>query len=103
MTGLIDPATSRWDTVTADLSRLLGSLVGDEPEAWRIAIAAYESQRPLSAAERDLLPVLDRSGVVLSAGTWIQRLLAGNAPIGPNLLARLRSIASRLETLRVEG
>lgn len=99
VTGLIDPSASRCDSVATDLARLLGSLIGDDAPAWDLALAAYENERPLSAVERQLIPLLDKSGVVLSAWTWIERLSTSpTADLGsPRLLRRLRDMADRLE------
>lgn len=98
VTGLIDPSAARIDTVAADLARLLGSLIGDDAEAWILALAAYNHERPLAPAELRLVPLLDQSGVVLSAWTWIERLSTPVADLlSPRLLTRLRAIAERLE------
>lgn len=99
VTGLIDPSAARIDTIATDLARLLGSFVGDGAEAWEFAINAYHDVRPLPAAERRLIPLLDQSGVVLSAWTWIERLSQSSASThgSPRLLQRLRVIAGRLE------
>ncbi len=72
--GLIDFAAMGLDTVAADLARLLGSMSRPEHPYWNAALAAYETLRPLSAAESQLLAWLDRSLVVAAAGTWVQRL-----------------------------
>ena len=46
VSGIVDPAAARTDTVAADISRLVGSLVGDDPRGWTVALAAYQSVRP---------------------------------------------------------
>lgn len=98
VTGLIDPSAARIDTVAADLARLLGSLIGDGAEAWDFALAEYRQERPLAPAELRLVPLLDQSGVVLSAWTWIEQLSQPVADLlSPPLLLRLRAIAERLE------
>ena len=72
--GLIDPAACRTESVACDLSRLIGSLVGDDRAAWDIAINEYQRLRSLSLGEKALVTALDRSGVLLSGWTWLQWL-----------------------------
>ncbi|MDQ3329295.1 MAG: phosphotransferase [Planctomycetota bacterium] len=100
VTGLIDPSACRRDTVAADLSRLLGSFVGDNHEGWRRGMEAYERHRSLTDAERTLMPILDRSGVLLSAMTWLRRhYLFDIACDTPAVVARLRAIVERLDKM----
>jgi Ser/Thr protein kinase RdoA (MazF antagonist) len=101
VSGIVDPAAARTDTVAADISRLVGSLVGDDPPGWTAALAAYETVRPLSADELTLVGVLDRSGTLLSGMTWLaRRYLANTAFTHPDrVVARLERIARRLEHL----
>jgi len=94
VTGLIDLAATRTENVASDLSRLLGSLLGDDFGRWNDALAAYESLRPLSGAERRLVDVLDQSGVLLSGLTWVNRLI--QTEIAPGERAR---IAERIERI----
>jgi Ser/Thr protein kinase RdoA (MazF antagonist) len=100
--GIIDPAAARTDTVAADISRLLGSLLGDDPRGWEVALAAYQSVRPLSSEERALVNVLDGSGTLLSGMTWLsRRFFFGNAGFErpDRVLERMQKIAKRLERL----
>lgn len=73
VTGLIDPSACRTETVAADVARLLGSLIGDDRSCWETALNEYVKHRPLSPEELALVPVLDHSGVLLSALSWLQR------------------------------
>jgi Ser/Thr protein kinase RdoA (MazF antagonist) len=101
VTGLIDPSACRRDTVAADLSRLLGSLLGDDVKWWDTAIAAYAQCRTLTGDEAALIPVLDRSGVLLSAATWLRRrYVLGMACETPEVIGRLREIVERIERMR---
>ena len=77
VTGVIDATATRTETVAADLSRLLSSLLGDAPPRWERALSWYAAARPLSEAERRLIPVLDFSGVVLSGLYWVEQLASG--------------------------
>ena len=102
VSGIVDPAAARTDTVAADISRLVGSLVGDDPRGWTVALAAYQSVRRLSADELTLIGVLDRSGTLLSGMTWLaRRYLANMAFAHPDrVVARLERIA---QTSRASG
>jgi Ser/Thr protein kinase RdoA (MazF antagonist) len=101
VSGLIDPSAARTDTVAADLSRLAGSLIADDRRAWSLALDAYRSVRDLSPAEEILVGVLDRSGVVLSGMTWLERWHFGGVPLSDRALDRLERIAARLAKLDV--
>ena len=74
VTGIIDFGAMRFDTVAGDIARLLGSLVQDDLAGWQSGLAAYEEVRPLSATERELVPVFDSSGVLLGAMNWLEWL-----------------------------
>jgi Ser/Thr protein kinase RdoA (MazF antagonist) len=103
VTGLIDLAATRTENVAADLSRLLGSLLGDDDARWERALLAYQEVRTLTHAEHQLVGSLDRSSVLLSGMTWIDRRLTGclrDEEI-PHVLPRLESILNRLDRLRV--
>ena len=101
VTGLIDPAATRTENVASDLSRLLGSLLGDDPRRWEDALEIYCSVRPLSEAESRLVRTLDRSSVLLSGLTWIERGL--NRPLSENegsrVVRRMQTIVKRLNVL----
>lgn len=98
VTGLIDYGAARTDTVTADISRLLGSLIGANAEQRHIALAAYEAVRPLSLAEHRLIPLLDLSNVLLSGLTWLRRRYLEKSPMTSEsrVLERLKRITARL-------
>lgn len=70
VTGLVDPGACGVDSPMADLSRLLGSLVGDDSSLWLRGMAAYGEVRPLSNAEQALLDVYDATSVLLSGTAW---------------------------------
>lgn len=98
VTGLIDYGAARTDTVAADISRLLGSLVGDNSNQRQIALSAYEAVRPLTPTEHQLIPLLDQSNTLLSGLTWLHRRYIEHLPIEQEsrVLARLQRIAERL-------
>ena len=74
VSGLIDFGAMRMETVSGDITRLLGSLVADDADLWRVGLAAYEQVRPLAPAERQLLSVFDRANIVLSGLNWVRWL-----------------------------
>lgn len=95
VTGLIDASACRTENVAADLARLIGSLAEDDQERWTLALAEYRRQRPVTLAEETLMIALDRSGVVLSALTWINWLLLERRSFSDH-----QAVASRLTHLQ---
>src|SRR5206468_3640782 len=51
LTGIVDYGAAKVDHVSVDLARLLGSLVGDDADAWQRGLGAYRSVRPLAPDE----------------------------------------------------
>jgi len=101
LTGIVDFGAMATDSVACDLSRLLGSLFGDDMSGWQRAISLYEITRPMTADEHRLLRPLDRSSVLLSGMTWLKRrYMLRNTPqdLSP-VCDRMESIVARLETL----
>jgi Ser/Thr protein kinase RdoA (MazF antagonist) len=78
----IDPSAARTENVAADLSRLLGSMLGPSDSRWETALDAYAAVRPLSHNEQALVRVLHESGVLLSGLTWIVRRVKGRIEPG---------------------
>ncbi len=72
VSGIVDFGAMRVDNVATDVARLLGSLVGDERDGWRLGLEAYEAVRPLSEHEGKLIKAFDRSGIVLSLVNWLR-------------------------------
>lgn len=101
LTGLIDLSAARKESVAADLSRLLGSLLSDDRARWEFALDCYHDVRPLTTDERKLIRVLDRSGVLLSGLTWITRRLQGELTDDqlPRVIERLEVLRQRLDVL----
>jgi homoserine kinase type II len=101
VTGIIDPGAARSDTVAADISRLVGSLVGDDRRQWGVAIDAYQSVRTLTPDEFTLVGALDRSGTLLSGMTWLARRFFADAtfPQPERVVGRMKKIGERLSAL----
>ncbi len=105
VTGIIDFGAMNIDTPAADVARLLGSLVEDDAAAWQAGLRAYESIRPLTDVQRQLVAVFDRSSVVLSGMNWLRWLYLENRRFNnlPAIAARLQTAVRRLGHLRFEG
>jgi Ser/Thr protein kinase RdoA (MazF antagonist) len=101
VSGLIDPSACRCENVVSDLSRVLGSLVADDRSAWEYAVECYARQRELRPTELRLLPILNRSSVLLSGLTWLDRYYLQRRPISDpeTVVARLEKIVVRLAHL----
>jgi Ser/Thr protein kinase RdoA (MazF antagonist) len=87
VTGVVDYAAMRVDAAAADVARLLGSLVGDDEDGWRVGLAAYEM---LTDAEARLARLLDRAGTIAAASRWQRWLNEGRVFADP-VAARRRA------------
>jgi homoserine kinase type II len=74
LTGLIDYGAAKPDHVSIDLARMLGSLVGDDPDGWALGLHAYHQIRPLTAEDEELAHVLDQTGTVVGIANWLRWL-----------------------------
>jgi Ser/Thr protein kinase RdoA (MazF antagonist) len=99
LTGLVDYGSVKPDHVAADLARLLGSLVEDGDDGWRVGLAAYRSVRRLSGEEADLARALDRSGTVLGVANWLRWLYADRRTFDDRdaVARRLGALVARVE------
>jgi homoserine kinase type II len=100
VTGLIDYGALKVDHVSVDLARLLGSLVGDDSAMWEIGLSAYDRVCRLSPEEAALSRVLDKTGTLLGAATWLLWLYRDRKSFADRA-AVARHLASLVE--RVEG
>ncbi len=105
LSGVVDFGAMATDSISCDLSRLLGSLFGENPTAWQRAIRHYEAVRILTDAEHRLLRPLDCSSVLLSGMTWLKRrYVLRNTPTDLSRVCdRMESIAERLTTLALDS
>ena len=98
VSALIDFGALRPENVAADVSRLLGSLVADDPDGWAAGLAAYQGIRPLSPIERQLVTAFDASSILLSGLNWIQWVYVEGRQFEAReaILDRLDSLLNRL-------
>jgi Ser/Thr protein kinase RdoA (MazF antagonist) len=101
VTGLIDPSACRRENVACDLSRLIGSMVGDDRTRWNHALTEYQRHRDLTVSELKLIEVLDRSSVLLSGWTWLKWIYVEKRsfPDWDAVMLRLGHIMERLQHL----
>jgi Ser/Thr protein kinase RdoA (MazF antagonist) len=98
VTGLVDFGAMAIESVSADLSRLLGEWVGADRSARAEGLAAYASVRPLDAVELALIEDFEDSAALLGAGRWVRwHFLETRTFDGPSAVAE--GIARGLERL----
>lgn len=104
VSGLVDFGSMRWDNVSCDLARLLGSLAGNDRKSWETGLSAYEAVRPLAQAEQDLIKAFDRSSHLLGALNWANWVvLEGRIFEEPTeVLKRIDDLMARLEKLQFD-
>ena len=101
--GFIDLHAAGVDTPAGDVARLLGSWsppdsAGGWLGSWAAAIAAYETQRPLTRLERWAIPVLHATGVVFGLDNWFRWVLEEGRtfPDPAAVLGRTDALLARL-------
>ena len=104
VSGIVDFGAMSMDIVSFDLARLLGSLVGDDTDRLTTAIDAYAEIRPLSSAERELIPILDHCGVLIGSLNWFKWLAIENRTFEsePAVKKRIAMLTSRLTKILYE-
>jgi homoserine kinase type II len=105
VTGLVDFGGLNIDTPATDIARLLGSMAGDDAAAWQVGVAAYEAIRPLTSAERQLIPVFDRSSVLLSGMNWLRWIYIEGRTFADTeaVKTRLATIVGRMRHLETKA
>lgn len=103
VTALIDLHGAAVDTPATDVARLAGSwwstALGPGCETWLAeAVEAYAATRPLSAAERALVPWLHAAGVVCALDNWFRWVVDEGCvfPDGARVLARIDRLLDAL-------
>jgi homoserine kinase type II len=99
LTGIIDYGAAKLDHVTADLARLLGSLVGDDAAGWQAGLQAYRRFAPLDAEEEELAHLLDETGTILGVANWLRWLYEEKRSFAdlPAVARRFGQLVERLE------
>ena len=72
VTGLVDFGAMGFESVAADLARLIVEWSLDDPGDRDTALTSYASIRPLSPVETALIDVFERSGSLLLGGHWLR-------------------------------
>jgi Ser/Thr protein kinase RdoA (MazF antagonist) len=105
VTGIVDFGCLGIDSVAVDLSRLIGSLVGEDLGRVREALAEYEKLRPLSPVERWLTQWGRCTGAVGGGLVWLRRHYVEGLVWDrrPGILHRLRHFIQRLDQLVQSG
>lgn len=100
LTGLIDFGAVRPESVACDLSRLIGSLFADNQVERLNSLDDYQNVRRLTTNELRLIAPLDRSGLLLSGTTWLERRYVQRQPFKniDRVCDRLEAIADRLQS-----
>jgi len=98
VSGLVDFGALNVECVSADIARLLGSLIGDDRTGWEEGLAAYQSIRPLSPAEFQLVRAFDESSVLMSGLMWLEWVFQARREFEdrPQVIARVQAILTRL-------
>jgi homoserine kinase type II len=101
LTGLIDYGSIKIDHVAVDLSRMLGSLVGDDASGWQTGLQAYRRIAPLDAEEEELAHALDETGTILGVANWLRWLYEDRRPFDDRdaVARRLVELVERCERL----
>jgi Ser/Thr protein kinase RdoA (MazF antagonist) len=99
VTGVIDYGAARIDTPAADLARLLGSLAPINNEDFIHGLSTYRSRAMLTADEVGLVHILDYTGTLLGAATWLLWLYRDNRRFENHhaVATRLAVLVERLE------
>jgi len=70
LSGLVDFGAMDFETVAADLARLMGEWLEGDSLARRDALAAYEAARPLEPVESAVIDVFECSAAILIGERW---------------------------------
>ena len=100
LVDVIDFGAMRIDSVACDLARMLGDCCVDDQQ-FQEALDAYHATRPLSAAERQLIPILESTTVLVGILNWLDWLFCQQRRFedAENVRGRLSSLFQRFERL----
>ncbi|NOY40683.1 MAG: phosphotransferase [Planctomycetes bacterium] len=101
VTGLIDFGAVAVDSVAGDIARLLGSMVNDDADSWRVGIEAYSRIQTLSENQRRAIVGFDQGGTLCSAANWARWLFVDHRSFAQTnmLKEQLSWLATRLGAL----
>lgn len=101
VSGIVDFGSLRADHVACDIARLLGSMAGDDPQAWQRGLEAYQSVRPLEADELLLVAAFDKSTVLMGGLQWLEWIYLENRQFADRaaVMVRVDEFLARLATL----
>jgi Ser/Thr protein kinase RdoA (MazF antagonist) len=74
VSGLIDFGSVKLDHIAVDLSRLLGSMAGDQAALRSAGLRAYARLRPLTWEDEFLVTTLDATGTIVGLANWLKLL-----------------------------
>jgi hypothetical protein len=99
VTGLVDFGTLRLDYAGGDIARLLGSLLGDQKELWKLGWNAYHKRRHLNDLDFRLVELYDASNVLMSPLNWLRWIVLEKRRFEnmPAVLGSLDAWFARLE------
>jgi hypothetical protein len=99
VTGVVDYGAVKPDHPAGDLARLLGDLVGDDPEPFAAGLAAYRAAGGELDVPDGFVRLLDRTGVVCGVINWLLRLGDPTYPCPDpaRVAARLDRLTARVE------
>jgi homoserine kinase type II len=97
VTGIVDFGAIDVDSPAGDISRLLGSLAGDDASGWQTGLTTYSAVRQLSVHEQHAVTALDISGTLLAGCNWIRWIYVdGRQFENPTqVMSRFRAIVAR--------
>lgn len=105
VTAIIDFGAVKLDCVAIDLARLLGSLIPDEPERMKRALAVWSAQMQVPQIVVDLVPVLDQVGKIVGLTNWLRWLYLDDRPVSDpgQVLRRMDALLRRVENKKPTG
>ena len=104
VTGMVDFGALRIDSVAVDISRLLGSLAGDDSLLRQRGLQAYEAVNQPDDDVHQLVQIFDRATTVLAGMNWLQWICLQGRKFHDRaaVLERLRVTCQRMRHLMQE-
>ena len=101
VTGMVDFGALRNDSIAVDISRLLGSLAGDDVLLRQRGLQAYEAVNQLDGNLHQLVQIFDRATTVLAGMNWLECICLQGREFQDRtaVLQRLRVTCERLRHL----